>query len=429
MARTPDNPSVIAYVASQLPKRSETFVYREVLGLRGRGRKVVSASVRPPEEELGDAKLDALAAEAVVVYGSGFAVAGLLEALRSPGALCRGAADAVLGRGLSFSQRGKTLVQTLGGLALARRLRGLGVTHLHAHMAHVPTTIAMVAAHALGVPFSFTGHAADLFRDQQLVEPKLRRARFVSCISYWHRAYYRELVPGLPEDRLPVIRCGVDIDDFVPTPERPGAPEVLAVGRLVAKKGFDVLLEAWAGGVADARSSGSAEEPMLTLIGDGPEEESLSAQVKRLGLEDSVRMVGGLPNPKVREYMAGCAAFVLPCRPASDGDRDGIPVVLMEAMACGKPVISGDLPAIRELVEDDHTGMLVPTGDVAALKVALSGLLDDETLRRRLGDSGRGRVVEEFSLDTNLGRLEAVFDAPGNSRNATDHPKGQAQHD
>ena len=413
MTPSPDQPAVIAYVASQLPKRSETFVYREVLGLRARGRDVVAVSVRPPESDLGDPALDLLAADAVVVYDGRMVFDGLIQAIRSPLALLRGLTDAMLGLGLSLNQRGKVVVQTLGGLALARRLRSQGVTHLHAHMAHVPTTIAMVAAHALGVPFSFTGHAADLFRDRQLLEPKLTRAAFAACISHWHRRWYRQIDGRLCDYRLPIVRCGVDVDDFRPTPEPDGPLGILAVGRLVPKKGFDVLLEAWAGVVGEWASSTTAEPPTLTLVGDGPEADALSEQARRLGIEDTVHMVGAESNAKVHARMAGCAAFVLPCRPAGDGDRDGIPVVLMEAMACGKPVISGDLHAIRELVSDNETGCLVPPGYADSLKDALTGLLTDADRRHRLGEAGRQRVVDEFSQGVNLDRLEAAFAEAG----------------
>ena len=398
----------LLYVGAQLPKRSETFVYREVLGLRDRGVSVGVASVHPPEQHLGDPRLDALAAEAIPVYGRG--VAGKLRAV--VGGRLRNPAGGLPGlRETPPAYWPKHALQVVAGDALARRVRGRGFTHVHAHMAHVPATVAMACARSLGVPFSFTGHAADLFRDRSALRTKLRRAAFVACISHWHRGFYRELVPGLTDARLPVIRCGVDLNDFAVVPPV-DQPHLVAVGRLVPKKGFDVLLRALARDEAPAATR-------LTLAGDGPEGPVLRRLAKELGLTDRIRFAGALSNEAVRDLMAKAAAFVLPCRQAADGDRDGIPVVLMEAMARGVPVISGDLPTIRELVSDKVSGLMVPPGDPVELALAIARLLTDEALRARLGAGGRARVTEEFSQAVNLERLLAAV-----SGAATTNPVG-----
>ena len=403
----------IVYIASQLPKRSETFVYREVLGLRDRGWRVIPASVHKPERSLGDPELDQLAQDAVVVYGAQMITLGMRSALRRPDVLLLGLRDALSERDLPGAKRLKLLVQCWGGLALAARLRRQGVRHVHAHMAHVPTSVAMYAARALGVPFSFTGHAADLFRDRSMLTAKLSRAAFVNCISEWHRGWYQAQLKAdgrapLPEESLPVVRCGVDVAEFAPRPRavQAGPMQALAVGRLVPKKGFDVLLEAW------ARMLREAEEPAqatLHIVGDGPQRAELEAQLRALKLEQHVKLLGALSNDAVREWMLSADVFVLPCRPAQDGDKDGIPVVLMEAMACGLCVISGDLPAIRELVVSGETGMMVAPGDAAQLCQRLVDVLSDQALRRRLGDYGRRRVCEEFALSVNLERIEAAL--------------------
>ncbi len=388
----------LLYVGAVLPKRSETFVYREVLGLRDRGVTVSVASVNPPEKELGNARLDALALDVVPVYdrGLGGKWAVMRDAFRM--AWWRPA------RGLFETPLGywpKYVLQSEAGYALARRVRDRGITHVHAHMAHVPTTVAMSCAKALGVPFSFTGHAADLFRDRSALATKLRQASFVSCISQWHRGFYRELIPGLDDAQLPVIRCGVDLEEFSVVPAV-DEPHLLAVGRLVPKKGFDVLIRALASLPPETR---------LTLVGDGPEGPALRALALELGVQDQVVFAGAQPNEAVRELMGDACLFVLPCREAADGDRDGIPVVLMEAMARGVCVVSGDLETIRELVADNQTGMMVTPGDVDELSGTLKRLLADSGLRRRLAAAGRTRVAQEFALEVNLERLEAAFSA------------------
>ena len=423
----------ILYLAPVLPKRSETFVYREVLGLRKRGVRVSVASVHPPERDLDDPRLDALADEALVVYGRG--MRGKLGVFRD------GARQSLIGSPAGLAEVPplywpKYLFQWEAGHALAyrlrRRFRGeAGITHIHAHMAHVPTTIAMSCAEALGVPFSFTGHAADLFRDRSALRTKLRRAAFVSCISVWHRGFYRELVPGLDDAKLPVIRCGVDLEEFSladPAAATPGS--VLAVGRLVPKKGFDVLIEAvaklrdqsrgcyhvgpavnGAADSADGLTSAAPKDVTVMLVGDGPEEGKLKALAAELNVADRIDFVGAKSNAEVRELMGKAALFVLPCREAADGDRDGIPVVLMEAMARGVCVVSGDLPTIRELVADNETGRMVEPGAADKLATTLEALLGDAPRRAALAAAGRARVAEEFSLGVTLDRLQAAFAA------------------
>ncbi|MGB0767698.1 MAG: glycosyltransferase family 4 protein [Phycisphaeraceae bacterium] len=385
----------ILYVGARLPKRSETFVYREVLGLRERGVSVPIASVHPPEPDLEEPELRGLADESIPIYGRGLRGKLLVATDACRQSLVR------LPRGLFETSPlywVKYQLQCDAGYALAKRVRSLGVAHVHAHMAHVPTTVAMHCAEALGVPFSFTGHAADLFRDRSALKTKLKRAVFVACISHWHRAFYNELVPRRDED-YPVIRCGVDVDQFKPTQngDREG---MLAVGRLVRKKGFDLLIQAYADAGCETR---------LTIVGDGPERAPLQRQIDDAGLGDRIELVGAKANQEVRSMMQQRKTFVLPCRVAEDGDRDGIPVVLMEAMASGMAVISGDLPTIRELVEDGVTGLMTQPSDMSALAEAIRRLHDDEGFSERLSIAGRRRVIDEFALSVNLDRLTSAF--------------------
>lgn len=400
----------ILYLGGSLPTLSETFVSGEVLGLRARGVDVPTATVHEPGEGLGDPALEAMAAESIRVYGDRPATMlpdAALRLLRSPlrslRVLCGAVRDVVAEPDVPGVKKIKVLWQALAGLALARRIGGRGVVHIHAHMAHVPATIAMYAARASGVRFSFTGHAVDLFKERTLLRAKLRRAAFVACISEWHRDFYIGEAPEAAS-RSPIVRCGVEIPparagSILDDPSRPA--RVLAVGRLVRKKGFDVLI----------RALGMLEEtgrPECVLIGDGPERGALEALAASEGVK--VRFEGSRPNRAVREMMEWADFFVLPCRVASDGDRDGIPVVLMEAMASGVCAVSGDLPAIRELIRDGETGVLVPPDDAGVLASTLSGLISDAGRARGLASAGRAWVVREFSRGVNLDRLIGAFE-------------------
>ncbi len=290
----------------------------------------------------------------------------------------------------------KFLVQAWMGLATAWRLRGRGIRHVHAHLANVPATVGLYIARGLGSGFSFTGHAADLFVYRGALAFKLREADFVSSISHWHQGFYDGIVPAPAGDR-PVIRCSVEL----PAEIRPEGTDIVAVGRLVSKKGFDLLVQAFA----------RLDRPdlRLTIAGGGEEEAALTALAKREGVADRITFLGSTPHAECLELIRNARIFAIPCRTSPSGDRDGIPVVLMEAMAAGRPVIAGRLESIAELVEDGTSGLLVPPDDVDALAAALARLVDDADLRRRMGLAGRARVEEEFSDAINWDRLEAAI--------------------
>ncbi len=397
----------VVYIAASFPKLSETFVYREVLGLRAAGVDVPVVSVNASSDDMQDAALEALKAEVIPLYGAGGGALardalGELAAhpWRAMGTLAEGLRLSLTTDDLrGLTARAKTLFQAFASLALARRLRPIRPSLLHAHMAHVPATVALFTARQLGIPFSFTGHAADLFRDRALLAVKLRRAAFVNCISTWHCEFYRQLVPRTDAD-YPVVRCGVDPAEFPPrVPRTDGVVRLLATGRLVRKKGFDILLEALAAPVL-------RDLPwQLRLIGDGPERDALQAQAAAHPCAGRICLAGAMANEAVRREMIDADVFALPCCIAGDGDRDGIPVVLMEAMAAGATVISGDLPAIRELIEDGRSGLMVAPGKTDALAAALASLCTDSARRQALAEGGRLAVSREFALGVNIARM------------------------
>ena len=297
----------------------------------------------------------------------------------------------------SWRSRAKHVAQAAMGLAAGARLRGSGIRAVHAHMANAPATVALYMARALGVPFSFTGHAADLFVKRTGLAFKLRQADFVACISHWHSAFYAEIA-GIAPERRRLVRCAVAI----PQHSLPGRREIVTVARLVEKKGVDLLIDAFA--------SAALAGWTLRILGDGPRRGALEARVAALGLRGRVRFEGARPHAECLAAIASAGLFVLPCRTASNSDRDGIPVALMEAMAAGRAVIAGDLPTIRELVADETTGLLAPPDDAAALAARIVRLAGDAALRDRLGAAARAFVADEFSDPVNLDRLEAAFD-------------------
>ena len=291
------------------------------------------------------------------------------------------------------------LPQAVAAIGLARQLRDDGTSHIHAHFAHAPTTVAMYAAMQLGITYSFTGHANDLFQRRALLKLKLERAGFVSCISRWHREFYRAICDG-NDTTYPVIRCGVDSKSWTDTHPIPtdGAFHVITVCRLVEKKGVDLLIQ----GLAAWKPANGWK---LTIAGDGPQRQQLEQLARDLAVYPQVEFLGAVDNEKVRTLLQSGNAFALACRTDSAGDRDGIPVALMEAMACGLPVISGDLPAIRELVAAGATGLLVNSSEALEWADAFQKLATDGELREALVAGGRAMVQQEFDLETNVTRF------------------------
>lgn len=398
-------PQTIAYIAGQFPLRSETFVYREVRELRRRGWNVVCVTLRAPGDPPPDSE-DLLFGRLTVYDGwvrSAMAESGTHPVI-STKTMLRAEFDAISpGEPMSTRQIAQIPAQAFAAQSLARKLRERNVKHIHCHFAHAPATIGMYAAHQLGIPFSFTGHANDLFQRRFLLKRKLERAAFVSCISEEHRKLYNS-IHARPDSAYPIIRCGVDVGEFAGSGRQTSdadAKRVVTVCRLVEKKGVDTLIRAF--------SKLQTSNARLTIAGDGPQRAELEQISRDEKISDRVEFLGAVSNDRVRELLQTSDVFALPCRVDANGDKDGIPVVLMEAMACAVPVLSGDLPAIRELVIDGQTGKLVDGTNVDATATALSDLLTDAATSATLAAAGRARVVDEFSLAANVDRLELAL--------------------
>ncbi|MEO0652308.1 MAG: glycosyltransferase, partial [Planctomycetota bacterium] len=286
--------------------------------------------------------------------------------------------------------------QARAGIALARRLRGARVEHLHIHFAHSAATVGMYAAQQAKLPFSITGHARDVFVEGSLLREKARRARVFAAVSRdARRRLARDLC--LPLESIDVAPCGVDLDRFQPSGERPATGHVVAVGRLVEKKGFETLLRA-------VQQSGRPDV-RLTLVGDGPQRSALEDLARELGIESRVRFAGARDGDWIARQLSTAELFALPAQVASDGDSDGIPVALMEAMASGVPIVTTRMGAIPELLDDGVEGRLVAPGDVQGLAQAIDGLLGDPQAREEMGRAARRRVEAERDLQRNAERL------------------------
>lgn len=285
--------------------------------------------------------------------------------------------------------------------------RDAEVHHIHSQWIHSGGTVAMYGAWLLGRPFSFTGHAADLFRNRAALKDKIRRARFIICISEFHRQFF--LDNGARPDQLAIAYCGIDTSHFTPRrrTRAEGEPlHILSSGRLVEKKGFPVLIAA----CRLLRERGY--DFRCTIAGSGPDEADLRASIAAAGLEDRVTLTGqALKQEDIPAFMYSGDVYCLPCVWASDNDVDGLPQMLMEAMACGLPAVSTRLVGIPDLVIDGETGLLVPPEDAGALADALVRLGEDPALARQLAEAGHSHVTKSFDIDSCLDPLLSRYRA------------------
>jgi glycosyltransferase involved in cell wall biosynthesis len=262
----------------------------------------------------------------------------------------------------------------------------------------------MYGAWMLGVPFSFTGHAVDLFRDRCALKDKVKRADLIVCISRFHRDLYREL--GATDARLHIVYCGIDLSaiPFRPKPRGEGPARILSLGRLVEKKGFADLIDACA--ILKERGVDSR----CVIAGDGPLEKELQARVERLGLRQHVEVTGKpVLQESLADFFAGGDIYAQPCVWSADNDVDGTPRTLMEAMASGLCAVSTRLTGIPDIVEDGDSGLLTEPGDVKALADALERLIRDPDYAHRLALGGRRLMEQRFDISRCLAPLAGLF--------------------
>ena len=391
----------VAYVLKMYPRFSETFVLNELLELERQGVYLHVFSLKRPNDGIAHADVRQVRARVTYVPESLPALVWAQRALlrRRPLRLLRILLRAVRKR------RFESAKHVLQAGALAPTVLEDGFDHVHAHFASAATSVALHASRLTDVPYSLTAHAKDIFLDS--VRPsdlarKLGSARFAVTVSDFNAQYLRPLANGT---RIVRIYNGLDLERFT----RNGAPRdrpplVLGLGRLIEKKGFADLVRACAILAADATDFRCA------IIGKGPLADELQELVDRLGVADRVSLLGPLPREGLLRLYPRASVFAAPCVVGADGNRDGLPTVLIEAMALGVPVVATPVTGIPELVEHEVTGLLVPERDPAALAAAIRRLLTDDQLVQRLTAAARARVEDRFDLERNVAELRRLFE-------------------
>ncbi|HZR95059.1 MAG TPA: glycosyltransferase family 4 protein [Gaiellaceae bacterium] len=424
----------VAYVLKGFPRLSELFVASEIHRLEEVGLPLRLYVLKAADEDLRHPLVDRIRAPRTYLPQttslsqttlvrwlcenlSAFLPALARVARRRPLGLARAGAFAfaqsVRARRTFWSPPRKLFAkELLIGVALADALlEDPGVRHIHAHFAHGATTVAWIASMVTGLPFSFTGHAKDIYSPSLnpggLLPRKLRAARFAVTCTEANREHLHELAPDAVVHR---VYHGLNaelarlLERAAPARERAETFRILAVGRLVPKKGFDTLIEAC--GVLCAQGV-----PLdLRIVGEsGEQEPELRSMIAASRLGDAVTLTGPMSQADLRREYERATCFCLPCRVLSNGDRDGIPNVLVEALACGLPVVTTGVSGIPELVEDRTSGLLVPADEAASLARALRLLYDDPGLARRLAENGREIVARRFDGDALARRLAELF--------------------
>jgi colanic acid/amylovoran biosynthesis glycosyltransferase len=396
----------VLYIVSLFPCWSETFIVREIRELLAHGVDIRILSLKPPQEEL--VQEDARELLPRVIYpprgweliraavsglwrrfghNLGFILLIFRELWRSPISLA------------------KTLVVWWRTLGAVETVRAWGPDRVHAHWATYPASSAMHLSRLVGVPFSFTAHAHDIFVERQLLVPKLETAEFVATISEFNRRLLAQTAERAPAGRIRIVHCGIDVNNFPYMEGRPDPAAILAVGRLDEIKGFPVLIEA----CKLLRDQGV--QYRCAIIGDGELRTVLESAIRMYQLHNNVQLLGARPQAEVRRYLYSAGMFVLPSVVTSNGNMDGIPVALMEAMAAGTPVISTRVSGIPELVEDRLSGLLVPQKDPVRLAGAIEELIAlAGPARLEMTRAARSAIEDRFSVQRESAKLRGFFE-------------------
>nr|WP_242040266.1 glycosyltransferase [Anabaena subtropica] len=402
----------VAYVLKRYPRYSETFVVNEILAHEAAGLDIKIFALRPPSDTHFQNIISQV--RAPVTYIRKPIQGRVSDSLNSLAPTAASYFWAELQEAsqvipdfwskLAFAQ-GEKASTVYQAAWLAREVKLKGITHLHAHFGTVATSVARLASHFTGIPYTFTAHAKDIFHESVEfadMQCKLQDAASVVTVSDYNVEYLHKTY-NLAANQVQRIYNGLDLRQlqYSSPAERP--PLIISVGRLIEKKGLSVLIDACA--ILKQKNY----EFQCQIVGTGSLEFTLRRQIIDLGLQSCVEIIGPRPQNDVFQLVQQAAVFAAPYVIGKDGNRDGLPTVLLEAMALGTPCVSTDVTGIPELVRDGETGLIVGQYDAEQLANALGQLLTDSALRVRLSTQARELIESEFDIHRNTAVLKELF--------------------
>jgi glycosyltransferase involved in cell wall biosynthesis len=403
----PVGPQRLAYLLNGFPCLAETYILQEILELERQGLSPrIFALYEPSDAQLVE---EAQSVQVPVTYipRPGYFSRDMLLLLtaavrrffKAPWRFLRaGVLVAVRARQLSAARH------LLYAAYLADQLEHESITHLHAHFANTPGSIAQLVHLLTGMAYSFTAHAYDIYLPSKAaLAYKIQLATFVVTCTAYNQHYLAALVDQRVGERIHRIYHGLNFRAFPSSPAVPSisltSPRMLAVSRLVEKKGLPYLLRAC------RLLIDQGYDFTCCIVGEGPLRPALEHEIRALALADRVELRGAQPHERVIELYQQATLMTLPCIVGQDGDRDGIPNVLVESLYMGVPIVSTTVSGIPELITSEVNGLLVPSNDSVTLAAALGRLLDDPSLRDRLATAGRQTVLEQFDMRQNVTHL------------------------
>lgn len=396
----------IAYLISQFPASSHTFILQEILSLKKRGINIQVASINSPDRPLEALSLDEqnefkktlyvkkqgiVGATIAFLYALMFHPIGLMKGIWNCFKLCRWNLGELVYHFFYLAE----------ALIIGRWMEQNRLNHLHVHFGMAVSTVALLVSKVFPIKFSMTIHGPDEFYEVNVnhLAEKINEADFVTCIGHYAQSQLMRLSNQEMWSKFEVAPLGVNLEKFAPAPKRvhPKIVEILSIGRLVPSKGHSLLINAF------SQLDQTKQPVRLTIVGMGPEKKALEKQVAALGLQGYVTLTGHVNHPQVEKMYNEADIFVL------TSFSEGIPIVLMEAMAKEIPCVATFVNGIPELIRHETDGILVAPSDNKELGVVLEKLVNDYELRQKYGPQGRKRVIEKYNINTNTDNLAEIF--------------------
>lgn len=407
----------LAYILDTFPSVSETFVLREILSLRNRGVDVQLFALRGDDSPVIDPSARAMAGDACYrgSFSSSALITGSLRALvRHPFKVLSCLALSAWHHMASPISLLWLLRNFAVALCFAHEARKREVSHIHAHFLHIPADIAWVMSEITDIPFSVSAHAHDIFTlNNYCYQHIVNQAQFLTTCTEDGRSAIQDMFPDLDSEKVVTVRHGLFIEDY-----KPGNPDgnmILCVGRLEPKKGFVHMVNA----CRELRDRG--EDFTCTIVGKGSRRTALEETISSNGLSGLVDLVGEQSSEDVNSLYHKAAMLVVPSVISDDGDRDGLPNVILEAQASGLPVVATPVGAIGEFIEDGFNGIIVPAGNSRLLADTIAGLMKDLPQRQRMGLAGRAEVEKHFDIEKNIRWLLTLIESgAGDARESND---------